>query len=558
MALLDRGGVPFSEVSAHRATLEEAYLELTRDAVEFRAAAPGAGEARGSGAPLHAEWTKFRTVRGWVVGDRRWPPALIVGARARCRACRAPAAHGPACALPVGPGGEEVTDSFTFVHRPLTGDGSITVRVASLDRRPAAGPTAASRARRSSPWAKAGLIVKDGTRPGSTLRGGHGHRRPRRADAARLHPRPRRARRRTVRGPPRWLRLTRTGDTVTGAESADGATWTTVGTVRLPGLPATVGDRAVRHLPAVRRDRREASAPARPAARRRPPRPSTALDDRGRLGRRRRLDRRARRRPGARAAGAGRSRRRAGAPATRFTRHRRPATSPRPSPAPPASASPITQTLVGTFAGLIVVVVVGALFVTAEYRRGLIRTTLAASPRRGRVLAAKAIVRRRASTFVAGAGRGRRRGHRSASAVLRGNGVYVHRGDDRAPSCGSSLGTAALLAVAAVLALGARARCCGAAPPRSPPPSSRSCCRTCSRVTVLPAGAGDWLLRVTPAAAFAVQQSAPRVRRRSTTSTRRPTATSRCRRGPGLAVLAGWAALALGLAAVVLLRRRDA
>jgi ABC-2 type transport system ATP-binding protein len=40
VALLNRGSVPFSEVSAHRATLEEAYLELTRDAVEFRAATP--------------------------------------------------------------------------------------------------------------------------------------------------------------------------------------------------------------------------------------------------------------------------------------------------------------------------------------------------------------------------------------------------------------------------------------------------------------------------------------------------------------------------------------
>jgi ABC-2 type transport system ATP-binding protein len=39
--LLSRNAVPFSEVSAHRATLEEAYLELTRDAVEFLAAAPG-------------------------------------------------------------------------------------------------------------------------------------------------------------------------------------------------------------------------------------------------------------------------------------------------------------------------------------------------------------------------------------------------------------------------------------------------------------------------------------------------------------------------------------
>jgi ABC-2 type transport system ATP-binding protein len=37
--LLGAQGVAFSEVSAHRATLEEAYLDLTRDAVEFRGAA---------------------------------------------------------------------------------------------------------------------------------------------------------------------------------------------------------------------------------------------------------------------------------------------------------------------------------------------------------------------------------------------------------------------------------------------------------------------------------------------------------------------------------------
>jgi ABC-2 type transport system ATP-binding protein len=40
VALLSGAGVPFSEISAHRASLEEAYMELTRDAVEFRAAAP--------------------------------------------------------------------------------------------------------------------------------------------------------------------------------------------------------------------------------------------------------------------------------------------------------------------------------------------------------------------------------------------------------------------------------------------------------------------------------------------------------------------------------------
>ena len=39
VTLLTESAVPFAEVSAHHATLEEAYMELTRDAVEFRAAA---------------------------------------------------------------------------------------------------------------------------------------------------------------------------------------------------------------------------------------------------------------------------------------------------------------------------------------------------------------------------------------------------------------------------------------------------------------------------------------------------------------------------------------
>ena len=37
VALLGGRAVPFSEVAAHRATLEEAYMELTHDAVEYRA-----------------------------------------------------------------------------------------------------------------------------------------------------------------------------------------------------------------------------------------------------------------------------------------------------------------------------------------------------------------------------------------------------------------------------------------------------------------------------------------------------------------------------------------
>ena len=42
VVLLTESHVPFAEVTAHRATLEEAYIELTRDAVEYRAPA---GEA---------------------------------------------------------------------------------------------------------------------------------------------------------------------------------------------------------------------------------------------------------------------------------------------------------------------------------------------------------------------------------------------------------------------------------------------------------------------------------------------------------------------------------
>jgi ABC-2 type transport system ATP-binding protein len=38
VSLMSAASIPFSEVSAHRATLEEAYMELTRQAVEFRAA----------------------------------------------------------------------------------------------------------------------------------------------------------------------------------------------------------------------------------------------------------------------------------------------------------------------------------------------------------------------------------------------------------------------------------------------------------------------------------------------------------------------------------------
>ncbi|GAA5199462.1 ATP-binding cassette domain-containing protein [Rugosimonospora acidiphila] len=48
ISLLSEAGVRFSEVSGHRASLEEAYMELTRDAVEFRAGRPEADEPQGA------------------------------------------------------------------------------------------------------------------------------------------------------------------------------------------------------------------------------------------------------------------------------------------------------------------------------------------------------------------------------------------------------------------------------------------------------------------------------------------------------------------------------
>jgi ABC-2 type transport system ATP-binding protein len=45
VAALTENRVPFAEVTPHRATLEEAYMELTRDAVEFRAAPAAEGAA---------------------------------------------------------------------------------------------------------------------------------------------------------------------------------------------------------------------------------------------------------------------------------------------------------------------------------------------------------------------------------------------------------------------------------------------------------------------------------------------------------------------------------
>src|SRR5260370_21864157 len=81
---------------------------------------------------LRAEWTKFRSVRGWVIamiGAALLTALAVVALASAANGKQNPAANPGG---PFGPGGEAVTDSFYFVHRSLDGDGSITAPVASL------------------------------------------------------------------------------------------------------------------------------------------------------------------------------------------------------------------------------------------------------------------------------------------------------------------------------------------------------------------------------------------------------------------------------------------
>jgi ABC-type transport system involved in multi-copper enzyme maturation permease subunit len=106
--------------------------------------------------------------------------------------------------------------------------------------------------------------------------------------------------------------------------------------------------------------------------------------------------------------------------------------------------------LAGTPIGLIPLIVVGAMFITAEYRRGLIRVSLTASPRRGRLLAAKAMLVG-AVSFVTGLIAATFTVAIGARALAR-TGVPIWP----VPALAKArmvVGTAALLAVAAVLTL---------------------------------------------------------------------------------------------------------
>ena len=192
----------------------------------YRSALPPGRE--GFLALLHAEWTKFRTVRGWIGGAAGTTLLLVLLAVLAGASSPSPR-HGPRPSVPIGPGGEAASDSFYFVHQTLSGDGSITAPVTTLHVDTA-----------TVPWAKAGLIIKDGTTPGSPyaalmVTSGHGVRLQWdfTGDVAGLPGR-------VSAATPRWLRLDRSSEVITGYDSTDGVHWAKVGSVRIGGLSATV------------------------------------------------------------------------------------------------------------------------------------------------------------------------------------------------------------------------------------------------------------------------------------------------------------------------------
>jgi len=513
---------------------------------------------------LHAEWTKFRTLRGWVIAVVIAAAAIAVvgvllphSGQSHCGS-----RSGAACLalLATGPGGEAVNDSYYLAAQPLAGDGSITVQVTSLTGLVSSGnggfagpgsPPPGTLIPGLVPWAKAGIIITGSTRPGSayaamTVTGSHGVRMQYdyTSDIAGLPGS-------VSAASPRWLRLTRSGDVVTGYDSADGRGWTEVGVARLAWLAGTV--RAGMFATSPLNFTPNFPTYAEPGGSLSASLATGAFDDvhlRGGA-------------PGGRWAG-----QHVGTIGANYD-------GPRiglrqaggqftvtgsgdigPVVAAGTNSIFITGTLAdhlfGVFIGLLIMIVVAAMFITKEHRRGLIRTTLAASPRRGRLLAAKAVVIGLA-TFVLGSAA-------AAVAVIAGSriahdsGIYI-LASGWPIEARVILGTGAMLAVASVLALSIAAML------------RRSVAAVAAVVVVivlpyilgvsgvLPASASEWVLRVTPAAGFAVEQSVPQYQQ--VVGHYGPPDYYPLAPWSGFAVLCVYAAVALGLAAW-LLRRRDA
>ncbi len=432
-------------------------------------------------------------------------------------------------------------DAFYLVHQPVAGNGTITVRMTSLTGQaivlppgeesdgPQTGPGLP-------PWSKAGIIIKENTSQGSAyaammVTGSNGVR----MQWDYVNDTPGLAGRVSASAP-RWLRLVRDGATVSGYDSADGTHWTLVGTAALPGLTATAQAGLFAAMP---NDGNYV----------------TATGVFGHVG----LSWPATGWTGTNVGGVGANfvakpgafRQRAGTITVTGSGDISPAA----GSTYGGRGQSLQRALAWTFFGLIPLIVVAAMFITAEYRRRLIRVSLTAAPRRGRLLAAKAVVAG-AVGFVAGL-------VAASLALAVGTPLLLRAGPLAWPvslltEVRMVVGTAALLAVAAVLALAI-----GTIVRRSAPAIALVIV-----VIVVPyllalgplQGAnGDapaWPLQVTPAAALSVQQAVPQFHQ--LIADYQPNA-GYYPLAPwaGLAVECAWAAAALALA-WVLLRRRDA
>jgi hypothetical protein len=489
---------------------------------------------------IRAELTKLRSVRAWVAGIALVFVAVVGLGALAAAGIRVDCPDGPCPKPPTGPGGEAVTDHFSYVHQRLDGDGELTAHVASfrgiITYPP---PNHDTIVDGLVPWAKAGIMVKDGTSEGANyaavlLTGSHGVRMQYAFTEDRAGP-----------AGASWLRLTRRGDTVTGYASADGATWQPIGKAKLDGLRKSV---QIGLFVASPSDvTAKASARGGSIVQARWTQATAVFDQVGRQGEWTftnvgddglRTDwEKGNEPPGVTRDGG------------RFTVTGSGDIAPAGNEAGPS----LTFTLTGMIGALIAVIVVGVLFITGEYRRGLIRTTFAAMPARGRVLTAKAIVIG-GVTFVAGLV--------SAAIALPLGRFLVESNDGYLLPAGAGtqirvvVGAGLLLSLTAILAYGM-----GATLRRGVLAVTAAIVLVVlpyllATASVLPTGAAVWLLRLTPAAGFAFQQVLPAYHQVQLPY--RPSG------GyfplppwAGLAVVAAWAAAFVGLA-VLRARRTDA
>ncbi|MFD3579759.1 ABC transporter permease subunit [Streptomyces sp. NPDC058644] len=440
---------------------------------------------------LRAEWTKLRTVRRWGLTLLAAVVVTVLISLFSASSSGLQVEGGGGSSAADRPA-RHVRDDFTFVHRTLPADGSVTARVT--------GPTGAG-PDRAPEWAKAGVLVKENTESGSDYAAlmvtpGHGVRFQ--SDFTR-----------DVAGgdastdTPHWLRLTRAGATVTAYASDDGRDWRKIGTAGIGTATGAVPVGLFVASPNVQSMKRQfgnVSIDDRPS------RSTARFDEVTVKGAKSGADWK-RTDIGQGGGGQGKGEQgelvRTGGTFTLTG-------SGDIAPGAPVQPDLVATALNGSQLGLVLIAALGVLFITAEYRRGMIRTTFVASPRRGRVLVAKAVVIG-AVAFAAGLVASLA-SYLLSMPVLRANGHEPPRFPDFSLTDGPVLravfGTAALLALIAVLALalGALLRNTAAAITTV----VVVIVLPLILVSMLPLGLSQWLQRLTPVAGFAIQETTPR------------------------------------------------